>query len=118
MADIAFTLTPTGGSPASADRSRATAVATNLVAHRTGDFHGQPIPELQENRRDPNEFIVLTNNDFDAAALVPDDDAADDEALDLMGIAPTIDDDLMRVTLKRLPLGLPAGLFTYCLGSA
>jgi hypothetical protein len=113
MADIAFTLTPTGGSPASGDTVRATAVATNLVAHRTGDFHGQPIPELQENRRDPNEFIVLTNNDFDAAALVPDDDAADDEALDVMGVAPNIDDDLMRVTLKRLPLGLPAGLFTY-----
>jgi hypothetical protein len=111
-ADIAFTLTPTGASPASSDTVRATAVATDVVAHRTGDFYGQPLSELHEDRRNPNEFIVLTNNDFDAAALVPDDDAADDEALDLMGVAPNIDDDLMRVTLKRQPLGLPAGLFT------
>jgi hypothetical protein len=118
MADIAFTLTLDGstgsgstGAPPS-DTIRATAVATDIVAHRTGDFYGQPLSELHEDRRNPNEFIVLTNNDFDAAALVPDDDAADDEALDLMGVAPNIDDDLMSVTLKRLPLGLPAGLFT------
>lgn len=111
--DIVLTLTGDQYGPPVRDIVRATAVEANLVAHRTGDFFGQPLSKLQEDRRDPNEFIVLTNNDFDAAALVPDDDAADDEALDLMGIAPNIDDDLMRVTLKRLPLGLPAGLFTY-----
>jgi len=73
MADIAFTLTTSDAGPASSDTVRATAMATDVVAHRTGDFYGQPLSELHEDRRDPNEFIVLTNNDFDAAALVPDE---------------------------------------------
>jgi hypothetical protein len=111
MADIAFTLTPTGGSPASPDTIRATAVAANLVAHRTGGRLGDVIPENIESAGDPNTYMILTNRDFEQGLPLAGRDFDDGVALlpPFIGPEGRADDDLAKITLKRLPSGLNAG---------
>jgi len=111
MADIAFTLTPTGGSPASADTIRATAVAADLVAHRTGGRLGDVTPENLESAGDPNTYMILTNRDFEQGLPLAGRDFDDGVALlpPFIGPEGRADDDLAKITLKRLPSGLNAG---------
>ncbi|HRK29818.1 MAG TPA: hypothetical protein PLD59_01970, partial [Tepidisphaeraceae bacterium] len=76
----------------------------DLGAHRTGGRFGVPVDDADED--DPNKYLILTNND--AEESVGDDglDFADTTAEIPEGSLYPVDDDLARITLKRLgPLG-------------
>ena len=68
MADIAFTLTPTGGSSASGDRIRATAVEVDLdVDSNNNDRLDKPKRDADEEKKEPTvpKRIVVNDNDTD-----------------------------------------------------
>jgi hypothetical protein len=111
LADIAFTLTATGGGPASSDMILATAVAVDLVAHRTGGRLGEVVSEDLESASDPNTYMILTNRDFEQGLPLAGRDFDDAIALlpPFIGPAGQTDDDLAKITLKRLPSGLNTG---------
>ena len=109
--DIVFTLTgDSSGLPAS-DIVRATAVEANLVAHRTGGRRGEAVSEDLESAGDPNTYMILTNRDFEQGLPLAGRDFDDAIALlpPFIGPAGQADDDLAKITLKRLPSGLNAG---------
>jgi hypothetical protein len=112
--DIVFTLTgDSSGLPAS-DIVRATAVEANLVAHRTGGRPGEPaspVSEDLESAGDPNTYMILTNRDFEQGLPLAGRDFDDAIALlpPLLGPEGQADDDLAKITLKRLPSGLNSG---------
>ena len=109
--DIVFTLTgDSSGLPAS-DIVRATAVEANLVAHRTGGRRGEAVSEDLESAGDPNTYMILTNRDFEQGLPLAGRDFDDGVALlpPFIGPEGRADDDLAKITLKRLPSGLNAG---------
>jgi hypothetical protein len=117
MADIAFTLTldvgassgSTGAPPS--DMIRATAVAADLMAHRTGGRLGEVVSDDLESAGDPNSYMILTNRDFEQGIPLAGRDFDDEIALlpPLLGPEGQADDDVAKITLKQLPSGLNAG---------
>jgi hypothetical protein len=111
MADIAFTLTASGTGTASSDKIRATAAGMNMVAHRTGGRLGEVVSEDLESAGDPNSYMILTNRDFEQGLPLAGRDFDDEIALlpPLLGPEGQFDDDLAKLTLKKLPSDLNAG---------
>ena len=109
--DLVFTLTGDSSGPPARDIVRATAVEANLVAHRTGGRLGDMIPENLESAGDPNTYMILTNRDFEQGLPLAGRDFDDEIALlpPLIGPEGRADDDLAKITLKRLPSGLNVG---------
>ena len=99
MADIAFTLTPTGGSPASADRIRATAVVVDLDVDSNNDGTIDPDngPAGTDDRieeQSPGQIIFANTDDDDGNGVGDTLDAGpvageNDLAQILLAVAPT-----------------------------
>jgi hypothetical protein len=111
MADIAFTLTASGTGTASSDKILTTAAGMNMVAHRTGGRLGEVVSEDLESAGDPNSYMILTNRDFEQGLPLAGRDFDDEIALlpPLLGPEGQFDDDLAKLTLKKLPSDLNAG---------
>lgn len=85
-------------------------LAINLTAHRTGDFFGEVVEESDEGNS--RNFVVLTNNDAEISGELG---LLDFEVLDKSTVITTqgavldpdtqrpIDDDLVKITLQKLP---------------
>jgi hypothetical protein len=99
MADIAFTLTPTGGSPASPDRIRATAAAVDLDVDSNNDGTIDPDngPAGTDDRieeQSPGQIIFANTDDDDGNGVGDTLDAGpvageNDLAQILLAVAPT-----------------------------
>ncbi|MDZ4736810.1 MAG: hypothetical protein SGJ07_10740, partial [Rhodospirillaceae bacterium] len=112
-ADIVFTLQATGeaASARDFDTVRLTAVRANLIAHRTGGKLGDVVAEDIENSGNPNAYMILTNRDFEQGLPLAGRDFDDEVAMvpPLFGPEGQQDDDLARIILERLPIGLSHG---------
>jgi hypothetical protein len=86
------------------------AIELDLVAHRTGGRLGEAIPEDVENENDPANFVILVNDDYEEMLV---DGSADftnsTAAIPYEGSPFAPDDDLVKITLHKLPEGLHAG---------
>ena len=82
-----------------------------LVAHRTGGRFAQAVSEAVESSNDPAKLLILTNNDAEEPAAITNGrlDFDDTSASIPTGSLNPVDDDLMRITLKRIPSALTGG---------
>ncbi|WP_428939136.1 fibronectin type III domain-containing protein [Fontivita pretiosa] len=82
-----------------------------LVAHRTGGKFAQAVSEAVESSNDPAKLLILTNNDAEEPAAITNGqlDFDDTSASIPTGSLNPVDDDLMRITLKRIPSTLTGG---------
>ena len=75
-------------------------VKMDLVAHRAGENFGSEIPTSLENEDNPNNFILLTNNDWEEELPGFARDYEDSYAIIPVGGGEVIDDDLVKIKLK------------------
>jgi len=71
----------------------------NLEVCRTGTRYGEVVPDAVED--DPNQFVVLVNNDDDVRPGIPDYDNSSPAIP--CGTSPATDDDLIHVVLRKIP---------------
>ena len=74
----------------------------NLVAHRTGGKFGEEVIQAVEDGGDPSKYLILTNNDYEEGAPDGGRDFANATAAIPKGTLNPADDDLARITLKRI----------------
>ncbi len=106
MADQQITVTLNSSGPS--DTLKVTVAGVNLTAHRTGLNFGQTVTEQTENIGNPADFVVLVNDDEEEDELGLRRDDEDDMAA-ISGDGDP-DDDLVKITLGRLPGWLDRGL--------
>ena len=90
----------------------------NLVAHRTGGKLGEAVSDAVEDGGDPKQYLILTNNDFEEGLPEGKRDFENATAAIPGGSSGVQDDDLAKITLKKLQSGLTQGTVEVVLSNA
>ncbi|WP_428939453.1 hypothetical protein [Fontivita pretiosa] len=83
----------------------------NMVAYRTGLKLGYAVSRALLDSSDPTKYLVLTNNDIEQELEGFAPDFSDDIASIGSDGTGAVDDDLVRLTLQKIPADLSSGTY-------
>ncbi len=109
---ISATATDENDQPVGADTVDLSVLDLNLTACRTGGHWGEAVDETTQDGHNPDDYVVLVNNDFEQNSALGDDLTAYKVTIPTSTTLPlpgNQDDDLIKLTLSPPPEWLEHG---------